>query len=216
LKELNKRLGRKLSGKFPLLTKRFILVKLFKDNLGSIVIRAIQGLFFLLWTAGKPMQYKPRDTENRKPDDDLFFSLDPVIRGLGMSLVELNVFHGKARGGNPPSVHVRAIVYRDGATGVDDCSRVHRGVLPRLELVFPGQDIYLEVSSPGIDRIIKSGSEFHHYIGKGVKCYRTDISDWTAGILNTVDEEKIVLGLDGEVIELPYEVIAKARLASEI
>jgi ribosome maturation factor RimP len=154
--------------------------------------------------------------ESRKPDDILFFSLEQVIRGMGMSLVELNVYHGKARGVNAPSVQVRVIVYRDGVTGVEDCSRVHRGVLPRLELAFPGQDIYLEVSSPGIDRNIKDGSEFLHYIGRGVKCYRTDISDWTAGVLTSVDEKKIVLRFAGGETELSYDIIAKARLASDI
>jgi len=166
------------------------------------------------------MLYSPRSSESKKPDDVLFFSLEPVVRGLGMALIELNVFHGKARGGNPPGAQVRLVVYRDGLTGVDDCSRVHRGVLPRLELAFPGQDIYLEVSSPGIDRNIKDGSEFLHYVNKGVKCYRTDISDWTTGILTAVDGEKIALRLDsGETpgeIELPYEVIAKAKLANYV
>ena len=168
------------------------------------------------------MQYKPRSADSQKPDDVLFFSLEPVVRGMGMALIELNLYHGKGRGGNPPSVQVRIIVFRDGATGVDDCSRVHRGILPRLELAFPGQDIYLEVSSPGIDRVIKDGAEFHHYVGKGVKCYRTDISDWTAGILTRMDEKKIVLSLNsGETelpgeVDLPYEIIAKAKLASGV
>ena len=162
------------------------------------------------------MLYTPRRMDSRKPDDALFYSLEPVVKGMGMSLVELNVYHGKARGGNAGSVQIRAIVYKDGATGVDDCSRAHKAVLPRLELAFPGQEIYLEVSSPGIDRIIKDGSEFVHYIGKGVKCYRTDISDWTAGVLAAVDEEKIILqGEDGNT-ELPYEVIAKARLTGVV
>ena len=168
------------------------------------------------------MQYSPRKMDSRKPDDTLFFSLEQVVKGMGMSLVELNVYHGKGRGGNPPSVQVRVIVYKDGVTGVEDCSRVHRGLLPRLELAFPGQEIYLEVSSPGIDRTIKDGSEFFHYIGRGVKCYRTDISDWTGGILVAVDEKKIVLrcntkcSLASEETELSYEVIAKAKLASDV
>jgi len=79
-------------------------------------------------------------------------------------------------------------------------------------LEFPEQDIYLEVSSPGIDRIIKDGSEFTFYIGRGIRCYRIDISDWTAGILTAANEKEITLqGEDGEIV-LPYETIAKARL----
>ena len=162
------------------------------------------------------MQYTPREksvhTEGKSPEGALFLSLEPLIRGLGMALIELNVFLMKKRGGKAGGARVRAVVYKDGAIAVDDCSRVHRSIMPRLDLAFPGQDVYLEVSSPGIDRLIKDGSEFAHYIGRGVACYRTDISDWTAGTLFSADDKEIkLLGTDGETI-LPYEIIAKARL----
>jgi ribosome maturation factor RimP len=85
-------------------------------------------------------------------------------------------------------------------------------VLPRLELAFSGQEIYLEVSSPGIDRLIRDGSEFAHYKGRGIRCYRTDISDWSSGILLSSDKEGIVLrNREGE-LSIPYSLIAKARL----
>jgi len=161
------------------------------------------------------MQYTLRKSDNRDPNGLLYDSLEPVIRGIGMSLIELSVSRRKGRGESPGSVRITAVVLHEGNTGVDDCSRAHRAVLPRLELAFPGQDLYLEVSSPGIDRLIRDGSEFVHYIGRGVKCYRTDISAWTAGILCAVDEKKIMIrGEDGE-IAVPYEVIAKARLGSD-
>ena len=166
------------------------------------------------------MLYTPRGNKPHE-DQEIYQSLEPVIRGMGMSLIELSVYRGKGRGANQGNVQVRVVVYKEGITGVEDCSRVHRGILPRLELAFPERDIYLEVSSPGIDRIIKDGSEFVHYIGRGVKCYRTDISDWTVGILCAVDEKGIVLrmedketGLTSELpMEIPYEIIAKAKLA---
>jgi len=161
---------------------------------------------------GKAMRYTERERDTQDPDGQLFFSLEPLIRGMGMSLIELNVFHMKARGGKSGGAQVRAVVYKEGVTGVEDCTKVHRSILPRLELAFPGQDVYLEVSSPGIDRLIKDGSEFVHYIGKGINCYRTDISDWTAGILLAADDKEIkLMGKSGE-IALPYEIIAKARL----
>ena len=158
------------------------------------------------------MQYTPRETNSRDPDELLYNSLQPVIRGMGMTLLELSVFRQKGRGGVPGDVKIRIVVYRDGIIGTDDCSRVHRGIMPRLELAFPGADIYLEVSSPGIDRLIKDGSEFVNYIGKAVRCYRTDISDWTEGILLAADEKEVKLRGEAEEITIPYEVIAKARL----
>ncbi|MDR2483121.1 MAG: ribosome assembly cofactor RimP [Treponema sp.] len=146
------------------------------------------------------MQYTVRTAE------PVFDSLEPVIRGLGMSLVELTVF--RSRG----SARVRAVVYKAGAVGHEDCARVHRAILPRLELAFPREELFVEVSSPGVDRLIKDGAEFTHYRGRGLRCYRTDISDWTGGVLESSDERGIVLrGKDGPM-NLGYDVIAKAKL----
>ena len=158
------------------------------------------------------MQFTVHEKNTKDPDGMLFQSLEQLIRGIGMSLVELNVFHGHRSAG----VQVKAVVMSAETTSVEDCTRAHRLILPRLELAFPQRDIYLEVSSPGIDRLIKDGVEFAHYIGRGVKCYRTDISDWTAGILRAVDGEKIVLLVDGDEMILPYETIAKARLSNVV
>ena len=153
------------------------------------------------------MLYTINETNHRAPDNVVFQSLEPVVRGMGMALVELSVYHGKGA-----NVQVKAIVCGKGNTGIDDCSMVHRGILPRLELAFPEKDIYLEVSSPGINRTIKDGSEFAHYIGRRVKCFCTDISDWKEGVLRAADEEKIVFENESGETALPYETIAKARL----
>jgi ribosome maturation factor RimP len=123
-----------------------------------------------------------------------------------MSLVELIV--SQHRG----SLQIRAVVYKAAAVGVDDCSRVHHALLPRLELAFPGRDLYVEVSSPGIDRLIRDGSELVHYVGRGLKCYRTDISDWTGGIILSADETGLALRVRDTTVTLGYDVIAKAKL----
>jgi ribosome maturation factor RimP len=150
------------------------------------------------------MRYTPKEAE------PVFDSLEKVVRGLGMALIELIV--SRHRG----SVQIRAVVDRSGSgdspIGTDECSRVHRAIIPRLELAFPGKDLYVEVSSPGINRLIKDGAEFSFYLGRGIRCYRTDISDWTGGILLAADSEGITLqGKDGE-LALSYGIIAKARL----
>ncbi|MDR1588552.1 MAG: ribosome assembly cofactor RimP [Treponema sp.] len=136
----------------------------------------------------------------------LFNSLEAVVKGMGLELIELNV--SPHRG----SVQVRVTVYKKGNLGVEECSGAHYALFPRLELAFPGQNLYLEVSSPGIDRQIKNGAEFVHYTGRGVRCYRTDISDWSAGILETADNEGVKLKMKNGTIALKYEIIAKAKL----
>jgi ribosome maturation factor RimP len=161
---------------------------------------------------GKAMKFTPRDAGSREPADLLFEVLEPLAKGLGMALIELSLSRHKGRGANPGSVQIRIAAYKPGVMGVNDCSRLHRALLPRLELEFSGLDLYLEVSSPGIDRLIKDGSEFVHYLGRGVKCYRLDISDWTGGILRSAGEKEIALEGENGIISIPYEIIAKARL----
>jgi ribosome maturation factor RimP len=141
-----------------------------------------------------------------KDDTSLLESIGPVAKGLGLDLIEVTV--SRHRG----SVQIRMVVCKPLSTGINDCSRLHQAVLPRLELAFPGQELYLEVSSPGIDRLIKDGSEFAHYRGRGIRCYRTDISDWSSGILLSSDEEGIVLRNGEGELGIPYSLIAKARL----
>jgi ribosome maturation factor RimP len=139
--------------------------------------------------------------------------LDRILRGLGLELIELAVFRQRGgRKGSSGTVQIRAVVYKPGVIGLEDCSRAHRALLPRLELAFAGLDLSVEVSSPGIDRVIKDGAEAAHYRGRGVRCYRVDISDWSAGILEAADETGITLkGTEG-IMRLDYDIIAKAKL----
>jgi len=155
------------------------------------------------------MRFTGKNTENEEIAS-LRRLLEEVLDGLSFELLELTV------SGHRGSVQVRVVIYNGLSISTDDCTKVHRAIMPRLELAFSGQDIYLEVSSPGIDRLIKDGSEFAHFKGRGVRCYRTDISDWTAGILQSADEEGIVIETDEGNLRLEFEIIAKARLANEV
>jgi ribosome maturation factor RimP len=153
-----------------------------------------------------------KDAENQEIAS-LRESLETVLAGLKFRLVELTV--SRHRG----SVQVRAVIYNGLSIGTEDCSKVHRAITPRLELAFPQQDIYLEVSSPGIDRLIKDGAEFRHYLGKAVRCYRSDITEWSAGILESADEKGIEIKTkndtsigDTKIVRLEFDIIAKAKL----
>ena len=146
------------------------------------------------------MQWTP------KRDEPIYASIETVVGGLGMSLVESTI--SRHRG----SVQAKIVVYKKEGVGVADCSRVHRAVEPRLELAYPEQEIFIEVASPGIDRLIKDASEFGVFSGRGVACFRTDISDWTGGVVVDADEKRLVLRASSGLVEIPYGAIAKAKL----
>ena len=157
------------------------------------------------------MRYSARITGN-SPAEALRGPLETLLRGMGLELIELDVFHGKGRKGSPPAVQVRAVVYKPGSLGTDDCSRAHRAMLPQLEQAFADHDLSVEVSTPGINRMVRDGAELAHYRGRGVRLWRTDISDWSAGVLEEADEQGVIIKGKEGTIRLDYEVVAKARL----
>jgi len=141
-------------------------------------------------------------------------ALEALLRGVGMELVELGVFRGRAAKGG---VQVRAVVYRPpsegrAGMGTEDCARAHRAIMPALEGAFLDRELSLEVTTPGINRRARDGAELALYKGRGARCWRTDISGWAAGILDEADAQGITLKGKEGTIRLGYGIIAKAML----
>jgi ribosome maturation factor RimP len=160
------------------------------------------------------MEYSAREPGDA-PDGTLEALREPIealVRGLGMGLIDLCIFRSKGRKGLPGAVQVRVIVYKPGPLGTNECAKVHRAIAPRLELAFPGSELSVEVSTPGITRQVRDGVELAHYLGRGVRLWRTDITDWSAGLLEGADEQGITIKGQGETIRLDYATVAKARL----
>ena len=121
---------------------------------------------------------------SQRNDDSLQAAIRELVEAAGMSMVEYVL--SRHRG----SVQLRLSVYRKGSIGLDDCSRIHRAIQPRVELAFPDQEVFLEVASPGVDRQIRDASEFPLYIGRGVRCYSIETSDWVSGLSNVQIRKK--------------------------
>lgn len=152
-----------------------------------------------------------------------FADCSPLVTGLGYVLVDLKVVPQNG------SIKVTAVITKpagdSGAVGVNDCARVHRALLPRLEAVLDSQDIYMEVASPGMERLIKNPAEFALFVGRYVRVWDSQITDWVAGKIIFSDDQSITLELVGEgvteesaqmqagqVSTIPYQRISKAKL----
>jgi ribosome maturation factor RimP len=133
-------------------------------------------------------------------------AVGPVIAGLGFSLVEFTV--SRHRG----SCQARAVVTRENSPppGTEELGRLHRSLLPRLELELG--DCSVELSSPGTDRALREGAEASFFKGRRLRCYLPETSDWICGILRAADEHGIILETDDGEMTLNYEDIAKAKL----
>ncbi len=132
--------------------------------------------------------------------------LRPVIEGLGYQIVELRAKRRK----DGHTVHV--VLHRREGVTVDDCAEVHTTILPRIQIIEDEQDIDLEVSSPGIDRVLKSPSEFGVFTGKGVRVLQIADGQWVAGIIKAFEGGWLTLSRSGEEYKVDVEAIHKAKL----
>ena len=132
--------------------------------------------------------------------------VQPVLRDHGLTLVDLEWRGHRPRGA------LRLFVDKPGGVGIEDCQRASReigDVVDAAALIDYGYD--LEVSSPGLDRLLRKDREFQWALGKPVRCWLAGGAEHH-GTLTEVAPERLVLDRDGERVELPREVVTKARL----
>jgi ribosome maturation factor RimP len=85
---------------------------------------------------------------------------EPVLRDLGMRVVRVKV--SAAQGATVQIMAERP----DGTMSIDDCERASQALSPVFDLEEPMSQAYrLEISSPGIDRVLVRESDFRRAIG---------------------------------------------------
>lgn len=136
--------------------------------------------------------------------------VQPVLRDHGLTLVDLEWRPRRPRG------VLRLFVDKPGGVGIDDCQRVSREVGDVLDASALIEEAYdLEVSSPGLDRQLRTDREFRWASGKRVRCWLAGGQEFE-GRLTEVEADRLALDHDGERIELPRASITKARLDAEV
>jgi ribosome maturation factor RimP len=136
---------------------------------------------------------------------------DPLASRLGYELVELEYSAGRAH------AVVRLFIDRPEGVGLGDCERMSREVSALLDVEDPIPTAYtLEVSSPGLDRVLRTQAHFGRFVGSRVlvelKAPRDGRRRYT-GTLLSVDESGVTLEVDQTQVEVPFAEIGKARLA---
>ncbi len=137
--------------------------------------------------------------------------LRPVIEEMGYELVEVS--YEKENGG----MSLIFIIDKDGGVTVDDCEVVNKKIDPILDELNPTDDkpYTLVVSSPGLDRPLKTDRDLSRNLGKDVDVTlfsKLDGKKLFTGALESFDEKVIVLDLGKEKISLDRNKIASIKL----
>jgi ribosome maturation factor RimP len=141
-------------------------------------------------------------------DDQLRSEVVPIVTGMGFSLVELR--HSRSKNQN----HVILVVYRPEGVGVNECAAISKNLYPRLELIEGLENLQLQVSSPGLDRVLKSEEEYEIFLGRDVKVMLHGENEWLRGKIASVEEGKLNLHAGEEIQSIRMNEIRKAKLDS--
>jgi len=142
--------------------------------------------------------------------DKLSELLAPIVEDLGFRFWGLEYQVRK--------VDALLRVYIDSPNGisVDDCAAVSHEVAGILDVEEPISMAYiLEVSSPGMDRILFSAQQFSEFLGVDVKMKLNQMVDGrrkVKGKIASVDNERITIQSDDEQITIAFDQIMRARI----
>lgn len=138
--------------------------------------------------------------------------LEPPLQAMGYELVDLEV-----RVGGKGLLRI----YIDQTNGVDlrDCERVSRQIGAFLDVEEPIPGSYaLEVSSPGLDRPLRTVAHFQRFAGHEAKLRLVGPIEGRRnfkGRLCGVENEGVVIDVDGRIWHLPLADVAAAHLVPE-
>ncbi|SIT66200.1 ribosome maturation factor RimP [Ectothiorhodosinus mongolicus] len=138
----------------------------------------------------------------------------PVIQAMGFDLWGLEYqLHGN-------SALLRVFIDADAGVTLDDCAAVSDQVSGVLDVEDPIPVAYrLEVSSPGVNRPLFEAGHYARYQGEKIKL-RTQ---WPvegrrnfSGVIQKADPDVVELLVDDELIQVPLQAVARARLLGEL
>lgn len=134
-------------------------------------------------------------------------TIEPLVAAEGFRVVEL---HARVVKGQ---LHVNLVLHGPVGTTIDDVAEVHRLVQPVIEeSVGEGRDLNLEVSTPGIERTLKTTREFEVFVGRGVRIMLQSTQEWIGGIIASADAGAVEIDRSGEIERVPFTDVVKAKL----
>ncbi len=117
---------------------------------------------------------------------------------------------------------LRLYIDREGGVTISDCTKLSRQLAVELDVADVIPHAYtLEVSSPGIDRIMGKLSDYERFAGETIRMKLLKAVDGhrkLKGTLKGLDKsrERVIVECDGETVMVPFTDIARANLVRDI
>lgn len=137
-----------------------------------------------------------------------------VVAEEGLDVVEIQLPRFKTR------QMVRIFIDKDSGVTLDDCRLISRKVAERLEIedLFASRYV-LEVSSPGLDRPLKTARDFKRNMGRSVCLVTKDVEGENrsvTGVVRQVTEEAITIETSGGTEDFFLHSIVQGKVCISI
>ena len=133
--------------------------------------------------------------------------IEKMVKQLGYELVDLEIInHGQL---------LRVFIDKPDLVNIDDCVLVSNQLNHALSVEEEFSYERLEVSSPGLDRVIKKLNDFDRFKGEKIKIktrFAIENRKNFKGTLSGIKGESIMIEVDNKSLLIEFENIDKARL----
>ena len=139
--------------------------------------------------------------------DDLETLIEKLVMQLGYELVDFETVNG--------GQILRIYIDKGDLIDIEDCTKVSNHVNNFLSVETDYDYERLEVSSPGLDRVIKKLNDFDRFKGQKIKIktrFAIENRKNFKGTLFGTKGESIMIEIDNESLLIDFENIDKARL----
>lgn len=140
--------------------------------------------------------------------------IEPIIKSLNYELYDvIYVKEGK-------DYYLKIFIDSNSGISLDDCEKVNNAITDILdEKDYIKQQYFLEVSSAGLERVLREDKHFNDNIGKliEVKLYKNlkNNKKNLIGILKDFDDENITIEVEKEDIKISRKEISNIKTVYE-
>jgi len=138
--------------------------------------------------------------------------IESLVKSVGLELYDTSIV--SENGETIYRVSVVSPEIKDGkkvGVSLDSCVELTHLISPLLDVTPPVSGEYrLEVGSPGIERKLSTISHFQKSVGEKVALTLRD-KEKTRGVLEKIQDSKIFLQSDGDIKEIDFNDISKAK-----
>ena len=148
-----------------------------------------------------------------KVEESVWKCIESTVNDLGLSIYDVEYVKEGI------SWYLRVYIDKDGGISIEDCENVSRAIDPLLDKLNPIKTAYsLEVSSPGIERVLRRDEHFSKYVGEKIDVSLFKAIDGNKKIqceLMGINDNELIVIYEGNELKIDRKDISLVKTVYE-